>query len=312
MDKLQESDRPIEKQQQSFADFYCCYLLQSIPKRQSFYIGSTPNPLRRLRQHNGILNNGGAYRTRREGTRPWEMIAVVHGFPCKIAALQFEHAWQHGYSTHYIKEEDRIVKNKTSGRSIHHKLALVRLLFKHAYFRYMDLIIHFFNSEMKKIWEENKFKVNVDSIHLTTKISERALSIFVKNGDDAITLFEKENLKLVKQLYEHQINETRDMCQRFAKRLTYGSLNCAICNQIIDYTSDQAFFKPYVAFCPSETCKLVAHLSCLNRYLVDEEQHLKERLLLIPTLGKCPECSTPLRWTQVVKYSAFLMALYGS
>mmetsp|Transcript_11028 Transcript_11028/g.21114 ORF Transcript_11028/g.21114 Transcript_11028/m.21114 type:complete len:154 (-) Transcript_11028:1034-1495(-) len=82
--------------------FVACYLLRSDSKmyKGSTYIGFTTDPRRRIRQHNGLVVNG-AWQTKRK--RPWTMVVVVHGFPNKVAGLQFEWAWQHPKRSRLVK-----------------------------------------------------------------------------------------------------------------------------------------------------------------------------------------------------------------
>ena len=63
---------------------YCCYLLRSMPSPLSTYVGFTTDPRKRIRQHNGEIT-AGARRTHQR--RPWQMLAVVAGFPSQVAAL---------------------------------------------------------------------------------------------------------------------------------------------------------------------------------------------------------------------------------
>lgn len=66
--------KPLEQSQQGDRDplvpFYCCYLLAStVPRYKTHaYVGSTPDPGKRLRQHNGDLTQG-AKKTSKK--RPW-------------------------------------------------------------------------------------------------------------------------------------------------------------------------------------------------------------------------------------------------
>jgi structure-specific endonuclease subunit SLX1 len=126
----------------TYAPFYACYLLKSYnPKRlNQTYIGSTPDPPRRWRQHMGETVGGvsldalqsessaeplavlhlkssfarfglvrraltmtlclQAFKTRL--ARPWEMEAIVYGFPTKLQALQFEWAWQNPHASRLL------------------------------------------------------------------------------------------------------------------------------------------------------------------------------------------------------------------
>ncbi|KAF9390914.1 Slx4p interacting protein [Mortierella sp. AD011] len=78
--------------------FYCCYLLAStVPRYKTHgYVGSTPNPIKRLRQHNGDLTQGAK----------------------KTTALQFEWVWQHPErSRHFGKHRLAYLSCGASSRS---------------------------------------------------------------------------------------------------------------------------------------------------------------------------------------------------
>ena len=64
-----------------------------IRNKNATYAGVSPEPLRRLRQHNGELSGGAKY-TKSVG-EGWRHICLVHGFQDKIQAMQFEWAVKH-------------------------------------------------------------------------------------------------------------------------------------------------------------------------------------------------------------------------
>jgi predicted GIY-YIG superfamily endonuclease len=57
------------------------------------YAGVSPDPVKRLRKHNGEICGGAKY-TLSKGPG-WTHICLVHGFQTKIQALQFEWASKH-------------------------------------------------------------------------------------------------------------------------------------------------------------------------------------------------------------------------
>jgi len=58
------------------------------------YAGVSPDPVKRLRKHNGEIAGGAKYTLSKENGG-WQHVCLVHGFQSKIQALQFEWASKH-------------------------------------------------------------------------------------------------------------------------------------------------------------------------------------------------------------------------
>ncbi|KAL7553055.1 hypothetical protein ACHAWF_016303, partial [Thalassiosira exigua] len=124
--------------------FYC-YLLRSLDPQHPLktYIGFTTNPPQRLRQHNGELVRG-ARRTKRG--RPWAFVAVLDGFEDKVAAMQFEWAWQHvGRSkTFRMAVGDQLAKKMKRRRGVRARLDELGILLSDCHpFNTFPLKVHF-------------------------------------------------------------------------------------------------------------------------------------------------------------------------
>ena len=67
--------------------------LYVIANRGCTYVGVSPDPVRRLRQHNGEIKGGAKYTTSKGSG--WKHICLVSGFRTKIEAMQCEWAVKH-------------------------------------------------------------------------------------------------------------------------------------------------------------------------------------------------------------------------
>ena len=115
------------------------------------YVGFTVNPARRIRQHNGVLASGARY-TRR--LRPCEMILVVHGFPSKVQALQFEWAWQKPRLSRAVRETAARLGVSDRSSSLPNKVRLVCAMLHVSPWRHLPLTVHFLSAEYRDFARE--------------------------------------------------------------------------------------------------------------------------------------------------------------
>ncbi|CAN9089640.1 unnamed protein product [Alternaria alternata] len=304
-DSLKIESRPIPA-------FYCCYLLRS-KNRKAFYIGSTPNPARRLGQHNGS-SKGGAKRTSMQGKRPWEMTCIVTGFPSRFAALQFEWAWQNTHATRHIERDVRDarleelqkgrknpspVKRPRPPMSLEARLKNLHHLLGVGSFSRWPLHIRFFAQDVFTQWEKHisKMKTTLRK-DITIRVTPAELPKLAPDVQSEMrTHFIPEIIRAIPVAYEDcktHVEKSKMMLGDDQKRV------CAVCKE--DVSPDTSL----VLFCPVETCHVVSHMACMSQKFLAEESNIDA---FIPVQGTCPSCRSSLRWSDLMKELSLRM--YG-
>ncbi|KAG4026661.1 hypothetical protein MFRU_038g00650 [Monilinia fructicola] len=276
----------------SIPSFYCCYLLRSTVRHGSLYIGSTPNPVRRLRQHNGLAK-GGAVRTNRDSLRPWEMSCIVTGFPSSIAALQFEWAWQNPHITLHIPPSLRIsysTQKKRSGHqrrprpSIQSALSNLKLLLSVPSFSRWPLEVQFFSPDVHKAWSKWSQKIGEplrDSLPIITHFP----------SESNLHEEEPENHGIKSVNITHE--KTKPHVEK-GRRIFHPDMDesCTICKGTLLHDSGLH------TICPNISCDAITHMTCLSQHFLQSEKMGGEALL--PIKGQCPACKTEIHWKDVM------------
>ncbi len=84
------------------------YCLATLEEPVHTYIGATPYPDQRLRQHNGELSGGARATSKRPGQ--WYRVCFVKGFLDNCDALSFEWHWKH------FSRKNKQIKNSIERR----------------------------------------------------------------------------------------------------------------------------------------------------------------------------------------------------
>ncbi|EPS34535.1 hypothetical protein PDE_09499 [Penicillium oxalicum 114-2] len=273
--------------------YYCCYLLRSTVRHASLYIGSTPNPTRRLPQHNGDIK-GGAKRTSRDKLRPWEMALVVEGFMSRLGALQFEWAWQHpDKSRHLLKEGQDLDEEiqmssashqgKTKSRAYRSRKSLtahledLHSLLRSVYFASWPLRVRFFRADVYRVWKIWNERVDIplpnDKVILDGDCLGQTESEAAVGSVHGLPV-DYRNLESYLEKSAFLLEDTSD-------------LQCTLCKAPLRPAGEQ------IVVCSQTECRGAHHLLCLSEAFL---QNAPSSDITVPTFGCCPVCKNIVQW----------------
>ncbi|KAH6893049.1 hypothetical protein B0T10DRAFT_264703 [Thelonectria olida] len=271
---------------------YTVYVLRSTMRHASIYIGSTPNPPRRLKQHNGLAP-GGAVRTARATLRPWEMIIIVTGFPSMVAALKFEWALTNPHTSLHIPTESRITtsthKQKRRGvrrkpiHSLKSVVANLHLLLNVQSFVRWPLALHFLVKEAHRAWE-----IRLKAINEPPRSNMKVFTDFppqepiqtpsqVPRGIHALPLDYAPMRAYIEKAHDAVLFEREGNCVHCHEELKTG--------------------KGLYPMCPNKGCEAMGHLDCWGKHALANEEDGP----LIPMECKCPSCGGEVIWGEMIK-----------
>ena len=283
----------------SLPRFYACYLLASkhAEHQDHTYVGFTNRPARRIRQHNGELTMG-AFRTKR--WRPWEMVLFVCGFPSKIAALQFEWAWQNPRKSRLVWQAARALSNVGHPYKLQAK---VRILYEMLQIKPWCMhplrIVHLSSRHLRYVEAAPRAPAHVDCLY--GSLSDAAI--------ETLWLHDKILSRVQRARAEAGAKGSPSVIEAAAasvgKPPRQGACDKCILNEPArGGDSEAATRSPYWFAC---NCGAQFHVRCLAAAfddkvgLQDAAGAAIEGPGLMPRGGRCPACDKFYTWGQVVR-----------
>jgi len=314
---------------------YTVYILRSTVRHASLYIGSTPNPPRRLAQHNGLVK-GGAVRTSRKTLRPWEMVGLVSGFPSMVAALKFEWALTNPHLSMHIPSTERLVVSTQRKRNGHPKrppasmtsiLSNLHLLLRVPSFARWPLRLHFFVPEVFRAWGRCCGKAE-KGVGAGSEAEARVVGK-LRAGFTVVTDFEKEHRQqslgtaAAGEEDEEDIEGGGGEGGGGAKPPAWGihalpldyepikdyvakgqsifeferQGDCVVCRETIDPEKEGGLH----AICTNDGCEAVGHLLCWKRHFMPRTTSEGDDDDILPIQGRCPKCQGEIQWVDMMK-----------
>lgn len=265
--------------------FLGCYLLVSRSKLPAAvgktYVGFTVDPPRRIKQHNGITKSGGARRTSKH--RPWDMVAVIHGFRTKTQALQFEWAWQHPFKCYALQlhfdRPDAMALPSGKRNSVLGRLKSLSALVSIPPWSFCPLTLTI--CAPRQHWDE--FSIQSLTFPKPFRVTFSALDTLCAS--------------VASYDYRHPCDSV------MPRQLPNKDSGCFLCKQPVEYpnlSSSRSSRK--LTHCAH--CGAISHLACMATCRIANEINSAERLL--PVEVQCKLCKGLMHWSRVVRLSRAL------
>ncbi|KAG9553715.1 hypothetical protein KCU77_g18859, partial [Aureobasidium melanogenum] len=178
------------------------------------------------------------------------MTCLVTGFPSKIAALQFEWAWQNTHQTRHIAPDERITQANTKQRfsprtgkvrkragrprmSMHDKLANLHILLRAKSFERWPLQVKFFAEDVYKMW--HRWTVNMPEVirqGIEVEMDESVLQKAALEEDPSNPV----GIYKIDPTYQHM----KTTLEKSRKLLVIPNNSCVICCSSLDSTKEMA------------------------------------------------------------------------